>query len=274
MKKTLEILVILFAIVACPLSQEDSQEDSQDASTLIEGLGLAASAQNVSLPVGTDNGSVDPNATALSIKSYTPSNNSVSNDSTIDVVINFNIPVNTDTVESAFSVNDGNINRTGNFVWSNDNKTLTWTPTSLRKFAVHTITITTDAKSADGVALNSQLQFTFRIGPFFNLNGLTWISGNVEESFVISPCTNVGNHCTYQELYNFCNSLGMRIPTYTELYNARYDNNVFNPVHTIYTDLRSSTNSGGDDKHYRVRNTGVKISTYDNARTLVRCVLD
>ncbi len=79
--------------------------------------------------------------------------------STESITLNFNTPMNTSTVETAFNINPPVI---GEFTWENDDKTLVFSHTeTFEKATEYTVTISTDAKSIWDVSLETDYSFDF-----------------------------------------------------------------------------------------------------------------
>lgn len=175
--------------------------------------------------------------TAASVQSITPTNNQVLTSTTTTVDVTFNTAMNTTATQGAMSVSDGTSTIGGTYSWSNGNKTLTFTPTALTAWKVHTVSITTAAQSSDGGSFTVHSS-SFRIGPFVTIAGtgtLKWMSGG----------TGITTG-TWSEADSFCSGYGMRLATEAE-WNAAYVSNqssLFTPTSGA-TSLYWTSNAGG-----------------------------
>lgn len=114
----------------------------------------------------------------------TPGNNSTDVRLSTQLVFNFDIRMDKTSVESAFSISPS---VSGTFAWSNNDKTLTFIPTSLLSPSTnYIVTISTVAKTYFNVALTSPIQLSFNTRSKLNLlstypsNGDDLISSTVK----------------------------------------------------------------------------------------------
>jgi len=279
MKKIL-ISLLLAVLVAC-----NDKPNSDDSSASVIALAGAGSAPTASSGSGSGSGSF----TYFSVTSTTPTSNAVSLTNVTSVVVNFDQAMNTSSVQSAFTLNDGTSNITGTFAWSNGNKTVTFSPASQTNWKVHTVTISTSARSANNTAsLTGAISFTYRNGPFFQANGLTWMDGTLTQttgtisSVIMNAgwCNNVPldkGWCGTTNAGTVCSNLGLRRPTnaeWTDAVNANYPtnwNNIMNGLSGKFC-LWTSTN---EKACYDYATTNmIQASNYQGyTRGAVRCVL-
>jgi len=269
MKKTLLLLMLIHLFSNC---NHQNQDDS--LALILAGLSTSPSG-------GTASGTGNAN-----ILSTTPIDGQVLNSSTTTIVVNFSGPMNTTSAESSFMVSDSSIAITGAFAWSNSNRTLTFTPTSLTSWRVHTVTISSSAKTASGTSVDPY-SFTFRIGPFFESAGKRWQQGDVSltQSGKVNCTLSSGKWiCPYDESQSYCNSFGMTLPTNTEFSNAYAGNAslIFNPGGFPDTYWSSTVGFDPITTHSicRIDDPGVPGTFIDCAgwtsnanRALIRCVL-
>lgn len=194
---------LLSLICGCAVITGLTETESQPPLALAALLAVANNASGMSTPAGA------------SVSSTTPTSNQVLTGSTTTVVVNFSTAMNTSSVESAFSLSDGSTNLTGTYAWSGLNSVLTFTPTALTAWKVHTVNIASSAKTAEGGSLTAY-SFSFRIGPFITTTGtgtLKWMSGG----------TGIATG-TWSEADSFCSGYGMRLATEAE-WTAAYSGN-------------------------------------------------
>ena len=216
MRKQILMVLVLVSVIAC----NDTKQNTDGVAAAMLALGAASS----STTGGTGN--------AL-ISSISPTNGQVLTSSTTTVVVNFASAMNTSVTQGAFSVSDGTNTISGTFAWSNGNKTLTFTPGALTAYTVHTVSISSAAKTSAGGSFTAY-SMNFRIGPFFQSAGKYWQGGNAASIHNgEANCTLASGQwrCTQAEAISYCAGLGMSLPTVTEVTNAYATDsaNIFNP---------------------------------------------
>lgn len=280
MKKTL-ITLLLAVSVTC--SNKSGGDDSSAAMLALAGAGITPASKTSSGDSGTSS------TTAFKVTSTTPTDSSVSLTNVTSVIVNFDQAMNTSSVQTAFTLNDGTSNISGTFSWTNGNKTVTFTPDSQTNWKVHTVTISTSAKSANNTASSTgAISFTYRNGPFFQANGLTWMDGTLTQttgtisSVIMNAgwCNNVPldkGWCDQNNSATVCTNLGLRRPTNSEWLNAvtaNWPTNWNNIMSGLSgnTCLWTSTNEKAC-YDYGTTNTIQQYNYMSFTRGAVRCVL-
>lgn len=280
MKKIL--VALLFAVVVACNNKNSSDDSSSAAMLALAGAGSAPTS-------GSGSGSGGSSTTSFSVSSTTPTDNAVSLTNVTSVVVTFNQAMNISSVQTAFTLSDGTNNISGTFSWTNGNKTVTFTPSSQTNWKVHTVTIGTSARSANNTASSTgAISFTYRNGPFFQANGLTWMEGTLTQttgtisSVIMNAlwCNNVPldkGWCDTTNAGTVCSNLGLRRPTNTEWVNAvsaNYPTNWNNIMSGLSGNqcMWTSTNEKACND-YGTTNT-IQASNYMSfSRGAVRCVL-
>ena len=109
--------------------------------------------------VGDDDDDDDDDDDAPSVESFSPENGAEDLKLRTEIVVTFDRAMDTAATEAAFSI-DG---ASGDIAWSIGDKTLTFTPSGglFDEGTSYTVTITRDAKSADGVRMAAEFAFGF-----------------------------------------------------------------------------------------------------------------
>lgn len=226
--KRLFTLVIATLLAGCSLLSSAENKTSNDETTALAALALVSSRSSVGGGTGNAN-----------IASTTPTNGQVLTASSSTVVITFTSAMNTSSVQSAMTVSDGSSTITGTYAWSGGNTVLTFTPTALTAYKLHTVTLSSSAQNASGTSIGSA-SFNFRIGPFFQANGKYWTSGTA-------------SLMTGSAAISYCSGLGMTLPTsqsssdFSVGYTAN-SSGVFNPG-ALLDYYWSSTSWAGTDMY-------------------------
>ncbi len=107
------------------------------------------------------------NLNAPQVVSVTPADGLTDVSLSSSIIVNFDIPMDKSSVQSAFSISP---NISGTFAWSDNDKKLEFLPSSkLTKDTQYTVTVDTTAQTIFGVRLENIYSFTFRTRKKLNL---------------------------------------------------------------------------------------------------------
>ena len=95
------------------------------------------------------------------VVSHSPTGNDVSPRE--NIVVEFSMSMDTDSVEDAFSLTRGATNIAGSFIWDEDNQTMTFDPNNELQPGDYTATIDTRAMSTENTTLISVYTWTFSV---------------------------------------------------------------------------------------------------------------
>ncbi|MBZ0198916.1 MAG: Ig-like domain-containing protein [Ignavibacteriaceae bacterium] len=124
-----------------------------------------------------------PNYNPPVITNYTPVSSAINVSRLANIVVDFDIRMNSTTTQSAFSISP---TISGSFVWENNNKKMTFDPSGLLDAGTeYTVTIDTNAVSYFGTKIAAEVSFSFSTRSKLNLLALYPDSGAVDVSATV-----------------------------------------------------------------------------------------